>query len=498
MIQDECWPTAHDRREVLLFEDNQGDARLLSAELAGQSLIDIHLAVASRLSEGLQLLADREFDAVLLDLNLPDSHGMETFERVRSAVPELPLIVYTGIQDGKTARQVLRGGAQDYILKSPGVGPLLVRAVYFAIERQQAGVELCRRAARLAENQATLRRVIESSTDAIMIVDNSGAVRFANGSAQNIYGRSADLVGQHFAIVPGAVEIDIPRPDGTTRTAEVRAIAIEWEGGLASLISLHDITRRKRAQEQIEAEKARLEICVRERTAELVAANSELEAFSHSVSHDLRAPLRHIKGFTQMIEEESKGDLDEPARTLIGRVLLSVDNMERLIDDLLGFSRLGHCQVTKEPVALGPLVGGVIEELGSEVQGRPVEWCIDDLPCLDADPGLLRVVLVNLLSNALKFTRGRDPARIEVFPAGGSHGAPVIAVRDNGAGFAAENAERLFGVFQRLHTQAEFEGTGIGLATVKRIITKHGGRIWAEAEPGMGATFFFSVGSDAS
>jgi signal transduction histidine kinase len=139
-------------------------------------------------------------------------------------------------------------------------------------------------------------------------------------------------------------------------------------------------------------------------------------------------------------------------------------------------------------------VAEVIEELAPETQGRPVEWSFAGLPSLDADPSLLRVVMVNLLSNALKFTRGRDPARIEVFPADGSHPAPVIAVRDNGIGFAAENAGRLFGVFQRLHSQSEFEGTGVGLATVKRIVTRHGGRIWAEAVPGVGATFFFSLG----
>jgi signal transduction histidine kinase len=168
--------------------------------------------------------------------------------------------------------------------------------------------------------------------------------------------------------------------------------------------------------------------------------------------------------------------------------------MRELIDDLLGFSRLGRCEVSRELVDPGPLVVEAIEELAPEARGRPVEWSVAALPWLDADPALLRVVLVNLLSNALKFTRGRDPARIEVFPAPGSHPAPVIAVRDNGAGFAAEDAKRIFDVFQRLHTQAEFEGTGVGLATVKRIVTRHGGRIWAEAEPGVGATFFFSLG----
>jgi signal transduction histidine kinase len=165
---------------------------------------------------------------------------------------------------------------------------------------------------------------------------------------------------------------------------------------------------------------------------------------------------------------------------------------------LLGFSRLGRCPVARQLVDPGPLVNEVIEELAPEAQGRQVEWSVAPLPALDADPSLLRIVLVNLLSNALKFTRGREPARIEVFPAGGTLPAPVIAVRDNGAGFAAQDADRLFGVFQRLHSQADFEGSGVGLATVKRIVAKHGGRVWAEGEAGVGATFFFSLGPQAS
>jgi signal transduction histidine kinase len=489
--------TVRGRVEVLVLEDNPGDARLLDAELGGEALIDVHLTVAARLSEGLHLLASHEFDAVLLDLNLPDSRGMETFERLRAAVPEVPLIVYTGIHDGEIALRALRGGAQDYVVKSPGIGPLLARAVHFAIERHRVRVELELRAARLERNRTALRNIVEASADVILILDRSGAVRFVNSGAEQMYGRSAaDLAGQAsgFVIQPGTVEIDIRLPNGTVRTAEMRTVEIEWDGEPASLILLHDVTERKLAQNQVLAQNVVLEDLVHARTAELVAANSELEAFAYSVSHDLRAPLRHIRGFSQMLEEQAGAGLDASGRTLLARIPRSVDQMGKLIDDLLTFSRLGSCPVSRQPVALGPLVAEVIEELATEAQGRPVEWSVAGLPSLDADPNLLRIVLVNLLSNALKFTRGRDPARIEVFAAAGDHFAPVIAVRDNGTGFAAEHARRLFGVFQRLHSQTEFEGTGVGLATVKRIVTRHGGRIWAEAAPGVGATFFFSLG----
>ncbi len=500
MNHDEPLGTARGRVEVLVLEDNPGDARLLDAEFSGEVLIDAHLTVAPRLSDGLHLLASREFDAVLLNLDRPDGRGMETFERLRAAVPEVPLIVYTGTHDDQIALRALRGGAQDYVVKGPGIGPLLARAVHFAVERHRVRAELELRTVRLEKNRAALRDIVEASADVILILDRSGAVRFVNRGAEKMYGRSAaDLVGQAagFAIQPGVVEIEIPLPGGAARIAEVRAVEIEWDGEPASLILLHDVTERRLAQAQVEDRNVLLEERVRERTAELLAANAELEAFTYSVSHDLRAPLRHITGFTQMLEEEAGAGLDASARTLLGRILGSVDRMQKLINALLGFSQLGSRAVARQRVDPGPLVNEVIEELGPETQGRAVEWSVAGLPWLDADPGLLRVVLVNLLSNALKFTRGRQPARIEVFAAQGSPAAPVIAVRDNGAGFAAEEAGRLFGVFQRLHSQAEFEGTGIGLATVKRIVTRHGGRIWAESEPGVGSTFFFSLGPSA-
>ena len=347
----------------------------------------------------------------------------------------------------------------------------------------RAELNLC--AARLERNRAALRDIVEASADAIVILDGSGAVRFVNHAAETMYGlTAADLAGQTpgFAVQPCAVEMNVPLPGGATRTVEGRAIPIEWDGGPASLILLHRLAERQLGHD-------RMEDC-----AVLLAANAELDAFTRSVTHDLRAPLRHIKGFTQMIEEEAGADLNPSARTLFGRILGSVDRMQKLIDDLLGFSRLAACPVARQPVDPTLLVREAIEELASESRGRAVEWQVGSLPWLDADPSLLRVALANLLSNALKFTRGRELARIEVFAVAGDRPEPVIAVRDNGAGFAPEDAGRLFGAFQRLHSSAEFEGSGIGLSIVNRIVTRHGGRVWAEGQPGVGATFFFSLG----
>jgi light-regulated signal transduction histidine kinase (bacteriophytochrome) len=246
----------------------------------------------------------------------------------------------------------------------------------------------------------------------------------------------------------------------------------------------------QQALDALRKSEAGLERRVEERTAELKAANQELEAFSYSVSHDLRAPLRHIAGFADMLNEESAAKLDDEGRRHLGIIIESVNQMGQLIDDLLLFSRMGRVEMRQEAVSMGALAQQVAKSLGDQEKGRRVEWDLGELPNVRGDAALLRQVWVNLLSNALKYTRQRDPARIEVrFDAA----AGEFVVRDNGAGFDMRYATKLFGVFQRLHRAEEFEGTGIGLANVKRIITRHGGRIGAQGKPGEGAEFRFTL-----
>ncbi|MGN6644636.1 MAG: sensor histidine kinase, partial [Verrucomicrobiota bacterium] len=249
-----------------------------------------------------------------------------------------------------------------------------------------------------------------------------------------------------------------------------------------------DITEQKHSSEQI----TRLNADLQQRAAELEEANKELEAFSYSVSHDLRAPLRHIGGFVSQLEKSGGSQLDEKSRRYLKIISDAARQMGALIDDLLLFSRMARTEMQNRPVNLTAVAEGVIASLEEETRQRKIVWKSQPLPQIQGDPAMLRQVFVNLMANAVKYTRPREQAEIEI---GCTENAEefVFYVRDNGVGFEMEFAHKLFGVFQRLHRDEEFEGTGIGLANVRRIVRRHGGNTWAEGKVNEGATFYFTI-----
>lgn len=257
--------------------------------------------------------------------------------------------------------------------------------------------------------------------------------------------------------------------------------------------SLHRIdVERSEAQEQVQRLNAELEQRVAERTAQLERVNAELEAFSYSVSHDLRAPLRHIDGFAQLLVARHAEALDQTARRHLAVICEGAQSMGRMIDDLLGLARIERQHVVREDTDLNEIVRNVIAEVQRDAGSRVIEWTCGPLPVVRCDAGLLKLVFTNLLSNAVKYAARREVTTISI-SATREQGETVFAVADNGAGFDQRYYDKLFGVFQRLHRADEFEGTGIGLATVRRIIHKHGGRIWATGVVDQGATFYFTL-----
>jgi PAS domain S-box-containing protein len=514
--------------KVLLVEDNPGDARLFREMLAEVPSLPFRLETADRLSAALARLAAGDICAVLLDLGLPDSQGFDTFSRAYEQAPSVPILVLTGLDDEALAVRAVREGAQDYLVKGRIEGPWLARAIRYAIERKRVEEEMRQlnraleqrvreRTAELERANEFLRTVVNErkraeeelsryftvSLDLICIAGFDGYFKRLNPAWEKTLGfTQMELLARPYLEFVHLDDREATRTEAQKIAVGADTISFEnrylcKDGSYRWLLwkstpvldrqlvyaSARDITERKQQEARVQQINAQLE-----------AANKELEAFTYSVSHDLRAPLRHIDGFARILNEDYGPQLDSAARHYLDRIQQGAGQMGQLIEDLLAFSRTARQDVRRQLVPLQRLVEDARHTV--DTGSRSIDWRIGCLPVVPCDPALMKQVFLNLIANAVKFTRPRQPAVIEI----GTEqrdGEEVVHIRDNGVGFPMKYADKLFGVFQRLHRQEDFEGTGVGLAIVQRILHKHGGRIWAEAELNQGATFYFTLGAAA-
>ncbi|MEW6353352.1 MAG: ATP-binding protein [Pseudomonadota bacterium] len=497
-------------------------------------------------SQVLHMAATLHPDLILIDaaLTTPDGAPAARALCAHPAARDTPIILLTEKADGALRAELLRAGAHDYLIKPFAAEELCVRVRnQIALKRtreilqqelptQGQDVEelanvvtFHKRALQttlgsLRKKEELLSLVLETLPVGVWVTDKKGKITLENRAGQKIWGGPYENGVEHYERYKGwwldgrRIEpdewalaralhhgktsldevIDIECFDGSRKTILNSAAPIRDADQtiLGAIVVNQDITDMRRASEEIRLLNQTLERRVRKRTKQLEEINKELEAFSYSVSHDLRAPLRHISGFADILHERAAAMLDADSLRYLKIITDAARKAGHMIDDLLAFSRVGRTTMQRTTVPMDQLLQEVRDDLHLETTQRAITWEISDLPAVEGDAALLRLVLQNLISNAVKYTCRRDQARIGV-RCDEEKDFYVFAVSDNGVGFDMQYSNKLFGVFQRLHSETEFEGTGIGLANVRRIIERHGGRAWAQGAVDGGATFYFSL-----
>lgn len=514
-------PNSHLRKAKILIVDDQDSKRLALAsalEGLGQEIV----MVGSGRDALRELLRD-EFAVILLDVKMPGMDGFETAGLIRSRqqTESTPIIFVTA--HDRAESDMLGGyhlGAVDFIFAPIQAEVLRAKvSVFVELYRKTLIVQAHERRLRQLEAQQAqhelqkLSSAIEQSADPVVITDKDGLIEYVNAAFTRVTGYPPEeAIGQSIALLESSQhppedmarmwalirqgevfrgEFVNRRRDGTLYHEERTITPIrDADGQITHYVGTgKDVTERKRMEAELRDLNASLEQRVQERTAQLEDVNHELEAYAYSISHDLRTPLRHIGSFVDLLKRHHEAELPENARRYLKIIRDGAGQMEALIDGLLDFARTGRHELQFQSVNLGTVVQEIIERLDDPAREPPVQWRVGDLPMVQADLVSLRQVFVNLLSNALKYSQGLDRAPLIEVWSTSDEGFYTIHVRDNGIGFNMAHSNKLFMVFQRLHAAEGYEGHGVGLAHVRRIVLRHGGRVFAQGQEGEGATF---------
>ena len=501
----EASPSLLGPKRLLAVDDSITYLQELGSQLR-QEGYDVVLAASGE--EALELLAVQPVDCILLDLIMPGLSGQDTCRRIKQRAEwrNIPVVMLTARDDRDAMIEGINAGADDYIAKSADFDVLKarlraqLRRKHFEDENRRIREELVRR-----ETEARFQRLIHSNIIGVILGDIGGRLTDANDTFLTMLGYSraelksgklrwdeqapsewreqAKTAVEQLRSVGSATpyENEYFRKDGSRLPTMVGLVLMEDSDTVVGFVL--DRTEHRLAEEKLKRYAVALE-----------ESNRELESFSYSVSHDLRAPLRHVQGYAEMLTQEIGPDqLSDKARRHLQTITDASKEMGQLIDDLLAYSRMNQVELHESPVQLDKLVQATIRDLQTATPNRRIEWKVASLPPVTGDPSALKQVLVNLIGNAVKYSAPRDLAQIEIGCVGEEDGRAILFVRDNGVGFDMQYAHKLFGVFQRLHRADEFEGTGIGLAIVQRVIARHHGRVWAEGTLDRGATFYFTL-----